>query len=237
MEGEKEYTRAIYEVVQEIIRQLLQHDGKPFTYSFQPKLEISKLEQSYMIRALARNGVIKFKRHMVSDIFMHNEGIEEKIYNRRRFVITASKEKLEQYARGLKVSDEGISRTIEQVDQAIMCTLRMNDRDMMLKVGDYPEQKIGQLLEGRPLYRLMAALQGKPPGVVVTSAEVLPNIDNLWQLFAKSKYSYLAPFFQHSNRRIAFYPTVELSRNQVLSILSKVTDKYRQNADSIAKSL
>ncbi|HUD05448.1 MAG TPA: hypothetical protein VMR18_00795 [Candidatus Saccharimonadales bacterium] len=237
MQGEQAYNRAVYEVVQEIIRQLLLHDGADFDYKFQSEnLGITSLEQLKILRLLSNKKIINFKQHVRQKGGDWSDDDIRAIYY-DRFEIVTTKEKLDQYAASLNTSNTEVPRMSANTDKTIMCTLQMKDRDMVLKVGEYPEQKIGKMLEGRPLYRLMAALSGKPPGVFVTSADVLPNVDDLWQLFAKSNYSYLAPFFQHSKKRIAFFPTIELSIDQVLSILSKVTDKYRQNVAGIAKNL
>lgn len=239
MEGEKEYTRAMYELVQELIRQLLQHDGEPFTYAFQPKLEITKLEQLYIIRALARKGVIKFKERMVSDIFMHNEGIEAKIYNRRRFVITASKDKLEQYAISLGIDHK--AKEVHTPQKKINCRLLFNDndREFKLKIGDFTEQLIGKLNDGSTVYELTAALFRNPAGVYVNRLDVVANYKsrNLWQAYTRNGYSYLKPFFSSADNRIAKRDEVELTVEQVLSMIPKIAEKYRNNFDFIEKDL
>jgi hypothetical protein len=247
MSGEATFNRNMYEVVQEIIRQLLVNDSEPFEYKTTYGLRssvvnVSREEQLKLLSILNDKGVIRLNHYRV-----HNPGTEVMMETQlgdeaeieammsQVYEITASKAELDQYAASLSVPGKE-QETIAGI-QMITCTLRLHDRDMMLKIGEYPEKQIGRLQEDRPLHKLMIALSSRSPGVDVRSADVLPNADNLWQLFGKSNFSYLAPFFKHTNRRIAFYPTVELSKNQVISLISKVTEKYRKNLDSITDNL
>lgn len=243
MSGETSFNRDMYEVVQEIIRQLLVNDSKPFDYQASYGLRsavpyVSTEEQQKLLGILHNKGIIRLNHYRVHNpgteamVIMEEEPAEIEAMMSHVYEITTSKAKLEQYASSLNVTD-----TAENSTQSYTCTLRLHDRDMMLKIGEYPEKQIGRLQEDRPLHKLMAALSSRSPGVEVRSADVLPNIDNLWQLFGKSNYSYLAPFFKTSNKRITFYPTIELSRDEVVTMISKVTEKYRKNFDGLANSL
>ena len=238
MQGEQAYNRDIYEVVQELIRQLLHHDGEPFTYTFQPDLKITKREQLYIFRTLAKKDVIKFEQHMVPSIFMHNEGIEVNIYNRRRFVITTSKEKLELYSASLGVDHNAKEAHMSQ--KKIKCKLLLDgSRDLKLKVGDYTEQPIGKLNEGSTVYDLTTALSRTSAGSFVNRLDIVPNYKsrNLWQAYTRNGYSYLKPFFSSADNRIAMRDEVELTAEQILSMIPKIAEKYRNNFGLIEQDL
>lgn len=237
MTGEESFSQEAHDLVQEVIRQLLLHDGEPFTYRFQPKLEITKAEQLYILKSLARKGVIKFKEYMVPDAFKHNEGIEAQIYNGRRFVITASKEKLEQYGANLGVNHN--AKETRMPEKKIKCRLRLDGRDFKLKIGDYPEQLIGRLNEGSTVYDLTLALSRSPSGSYVNRLDVVPTYRNrnLWQAYTRNGYSYLKPFFSSADNRIAMQEEVELTAEEIFSMLPKIAEKYRNNFDSIEQDL
>lgn len=215
----------------------MHHDSSSFTYRFQPKLEITKIEQLYILRALAKKGVIKLKQYVVPDAFMHNDGIESQIYNGNRFVITASKEKLEQYSAS-PAADHDAKEDVKP-KKKIRCKLLLNGRDFMLKIGDYPEQQIGKLNEGSTVYDLTLALFRSPSGSFVSRIDVVPTYrnHNLWQAYTRNGYSYLKPFFSSGDNRIAMWEEVELTAKEILLMLPKIAEKYRNNFDFIGQDL
>ncbi|HEY1644870.1 MAG TPA: hypothetical protein VGF75_00605 [Candidatus Saccharimonadales bacterium] len=246
MNGEARFNQDMYEVVQEITRQLLVSDGKTFEYRTSyglrsSVLNVSSEEQVKLLNILNDKGVIRLNHYRI-----HNPGTEvmtETLLGDQAeieammtqvYEITASKEKLDAFAEELipSIGQHGLG-------DKIMCALRLDDLDFKLTVGDYGEQRIGRLHQDRSLYKVMSALSTRPSGTDVNRIEVFPNSkgSNLWQIFVKSKYGYLTPFFKHSRDRISFQPNVELPKAMVLTMVSKINEKYRNNFDDIVKDL
>lgn len=122
--------------------------------------------------------------------------------------------------------------------ESIRCRLRLKDVQLLLKIGDADELQIAALHEDRDPHTLFKKLLNNP-SISFSRYEIFENgsVDNLWQLISKSNLAYLSPFFERSRGKILIHNQIDLDPNQVISIISKINEKYRKNFDDVLKSL
>ena len=240
MNGEALFNQEMFEVIQEVSRQLLVNGGSPFNYRTPSRSHIALIATSQehikILGILHDNGVIKLNHYLAHTPFSIGETDQKTIEAMMMDVyeVATTREKLDKYAETLDVSDNSSQ---SEPEQKIICTLRLDDLDLKMKIGNYEERQVGRLHQDRSLYKLMIALSNRPTGTDVNRTDVLPNmkVPNLWQIFVRSNYGYLKPFFKYSKDRISFQSNVELSKLTVVSIISKINEKYRNNFVDIVK--
>ena len=122
--------------------------------------------------------------------------------------------------------------------EVVACRLRLKDVQLLLKIGDFEEVLISNLHEDRDPHTLFKKLLNNPD-TGFGRLEIFEDgsVDNLWQVVSKSNLAYLSPFFEHSKNRILIHSQIDLEPEQVISMISKINEKYRKNFDGILGSL
>ena len=236
MEGKKEYIRAVYEVVQELMRQLLINNGNGFDYVPQSSRGVAQYadinEQLKILSALEKHGVIELRSPR--DWAQWSGEADYTTYE-----VVATRKKLEKYASKLRKLLQPINESSESSNGRIPCVLRLHDIELLLKVNGYDEQVIARLHDGRDPHILFTAMSNVSPGTTLQHLEIFPSgkhID-LWQVLARSNLGHLRPFFKWSKGKITNNWQTELSKAQVIEIISKINEKNRKNFVEIEKSL
>lgn len=118
------------------------------------------------------------------------------------------------------------------------CRLRLKDVQLLLKIGDSDELQIANLHEGRDPHNLFKTLLNSP-NTSFGRLELFEggSVSDLWQVVSKSNLAYLKPFFEYRKDRMLIHNQIDLEPSQVISIISKINEKYRKNFDTVLKSL
>lgn len=118
------------------------------------------------------------------------------------------------------------------------CRLRLKDVQLLLKIGGCDEMQIVSLHEDRVPHRLFKKLLNNPD-THFRRLEIFEggSVENLWQVVSKSNLAYLSPFFERRKDGLLIHSQVDLGSGQIISIISKINEKYRKNFDAILSSL
>ena len=129
MEGKKEYIRAVYEVVQELMRQLLINNGNGFDYVPQSSRGVAQYadinEQLKILSALEKHGVIELRSPR--DWAQWSGEADYTTYE-----VVATRKKLEKYASKLRKLLQPINESSESSNGRIPCVLRLHDIELHL---------------------------------------------------------------------------------------------------------
>lgn len=119
-----------------------------------------------------------------------------------------------------------------------ICRLRLKDVQLLLKIGECDEMQIASLHEDRDPHTLFKKLLNSPD-TSFGRLEIFENgsVEHLWQIVSKSHLAYLSPFFERSKDRMLIHAQVGLDSDQIISLISKINEKYRKNFDAILASL
>lgn len=122
----------------------------------------------------------------------------------------------------------------QATNEQVSHTARLNFRDGTVSIGiDGGEFKIaGSVSGGLGSYRLLEGLFSKSVGVVVPSADIFDKRTNLRQIITKNNLDYVIPFLDETALPYAISRSkqeIELTSDELKTLLSKLTEKYRNN--------
>lgn len=200
-------------------RTLLQRTGIDLDYDEQLKLFLK----------LAELGVIKIEHLPQTDEMLLEVGIPSTSF---KFEIIEP-----QFTQLHEDYDRMEAKPFSSSD-LIACRLRLKDVQLLLKIDGFEEMLIANLHEDRDPHTLFKKLLNSPD-THFGRLEIFESgsVDNLWQIVSKSNLAYLSPFFERSKDRMLIHSQVSLEPGQVISIISKINEKYRKNFDTVLKSL
>lgn len=224
MDGKKLFNRAVYEVIQELfVQQSISHK-KPFDYSPQFRGNVAEYadpsEQIDILYLLQDKNILKLR------------SVERGDPPLPYLQVTTSPKSLHDFMKQLEAGAVIDKNSDVKSGERIECSIRLDDLNIMLKIGDFSEKSVGRLHEGRAPHALMVALQHAPKGAVLHHARIFESASykNLWQIMTKSSYGYLSPFFiRPSAGEIGLKENVRLSRKELANLVSKINEIYRNN--------
>lgn len=234
MESEQEYTRAVYEVVLELMRQLLIHDEGNFDYAAQDKKKVAQYadpkEQLKILSSLEKLGVIELRSPRD---FYYYEGFAE--YD--SYEVITTREKLHKYATTLskKLSLDRVAASMPS--QEYDCYLRLDEEELKLKlrIGNYNEYALIKFQPISLIYKIFKQLSKVPPGTSVGLKDIdhKTNEKDVWQVITKGRLDYLEPFFKRTEKKVALKPSVLLSGSEIAKLVPQNNAKYRKIAEKI----
>lgn len=111
----------------------------------------------------------------------------------------------------------------------VECVLRLEDVNLILKVGNNEEYVIAKVREDTTLFKLLAKVTGYP-NFLVKNTDVYDSgaYKNLWSIISNARLAYLKPFFDTRTRGIIFKPIINVSKSKAEEIESGVSAKFRK---------
>jgi hypothetical protein len=197
--------------------------GNGFSYNFNGTIASKYLprpEQENILRTLNNNGLIELRIESAQNSAIELLGEDEPHWIDLYIVES--------------VSDESHTKTNAENATSHIYLARLSSREgnLLLSIDGGEYSIIGRQNDGQKSFQLINALFAKPPGVVIPSADIFNERLNLKQIITKNKLSYILPFL---NENVFPYSIarkdedIKLSSSDLKSLLSKLTEKYRNN--------